>query len=115
MPYGARNTVRTPVQIILYISLLWPPVRQSLGSEETQALVRAMESRVERVQLQAKVTLDISSLMGYGGQGKCGRVECSSDTTARYKDQLRTWTKSRNWAVTWDGLPFTISRILSFT
>ena len=26
MPYGAGNTVRTPVQIILYISLLWPPV-----------------------------------------------------------------------------------------
>ena len=26
MPYGAGTTVRTPVQIILYISLLWPPV-----------------------------------------------------------------------------------------
>ena len=84
---------------------------QSLGSEETQALVWAMESRVERVQLQAEVTLDIRGLMEYLGQGKCGRVECLDDTTDRYKDQLRTWTKSRSW----DGLPFTIERILSFT
>ena len=38
---------------------------QSLGSEETQALVRAMDSRVERVQLQAEVTLDIRGLMDW--------------------------------------------------
>ena len=43
---------------------------QSLGSEETQALVWAMESRVERVQLQAEVTLDIRGLMEYNGQRK---------------------------------------------
>ena len=29
MPYGAGTTVRTPVQIILYISLLWPPVQSN--------------------------------------------------------------------------------------
>ena len=87
---------------------------QSLSSEETQALVRAMESSVERVQLQAKVSLDIQGFMGYGGQGKCRRVECYSETADRYKEQLRTWTVSRNWAVTWDGFSFTIDRILPF-
>ena len=34
-------------------------------SEETQALVRAMESRVEQVGLDFKVTLDIRDLMEY--------------------------------------------------
>ena len=33
---------------------------QSLGIEETRALVRAMESRVEKVELRAAVTLNIS-------------------------------------------------------
>ena len=73
-----------------------------------------MESSVERVQLQAKVSLDIQGFMGYGGQGKCRRVECYSETADRYKEQLRTWTMSRNWAVTWDGFSFTIERILPF-
>ena len=75
---------------------------QSLGSEETQALVRAMESRVEQVGLDFKVTLDIRDLMEYNGQGKCREVWCDSDTADRYKEQLRTWATSRNWEVTPD-------------
>ena len=74
--------------------------RQSLDSEETQALVRAMESRVEIVLLNAGVTLDIRDLMEYSGQGKCREVECFRDTADRYKEQLRTWATSRNWEVT---------------
>ena len=73
---------------------------QSLGSEETQALVRAMESRVEQVGLDFKVTLDIRDLMEYNGQGKCREVWCDSDTADRYKEQLRAWATSRNWEVT---------------
>ena len=70
--------------------------RQSLGSEETQALVWAMESRVGWVGLDREVTLDIRDLMEYNGQGKCRVVECYSDTADRYRVQLRTWAKSRN-------------------
>ena len=71
---------------------------QSLGTEETRALVQALESRVERVRLRA-VTLDIRSLMEYSGQGKCGVVEFYIDTAA--ENQLRTWAQatSRNWEV----------------
>ena len=49
--------------------------KQSLGSEETQTLVRAMELRVEKVALYHKMTLDISVLMEYSGQGKCRSVK----------------------------------------
>ena len=71
-----------------------------LGTEETQALVRAMETGVELVRLEEGVTLDIGGLMEYSGQGKCQEVECHYDTAATYRDKLRRWATSRNWAVT---------------
>ena len=70
---------------------------QSLSSEETAALVRAMESRVEDVSLNDELTLDIGGLMDYSGQGKCKVLKCYEDTTAeRYREQLITWVKSRS-------------------
>ena len=87
---------------------------QRLGSEETQALMRAMESRVWMVQLTGGVKLKIRDLMEYNGQGrcrvvkcfncqgKCRNVQCSNNTAARYRDQLRTWATSRNWRVDCD-------------
>ena len=76
---------------------------QSLGSEETKALVRAMESGMEWVQMWEEVTLDIRVLMEYSGQGKCRMMKFpSSDTAGRYREQLRTWATSRNWKVTRD-------------
>ena len=74
--------------------------RQSLDSEETQALVRAMESRVEIVLLNAGVTLDIRELMKYSGQGKCRKVGCDGDTADRYREQLRAWATNNNWEMT---------------
>ena len=71
--------------------------RQSLGSEETQAMVRAMESGVECLELYKGVTLDIRVLRKYNGQGKCRRVDCYFDTANRYMEQLSTWAKSKNW------------------
>ena len=78
--------------------VLWI-ISQSLGSEETQALVRAIKSRVEMVKLNYEVKLDIRILVEYNGQGKCREVECYIDTADKYKKQLRTWATSRNWAV----------------
>ena len=71
--------------------------RQNLFSEETQALVRAMESGVECLELYKGVTLDIRVLRKYNGQGKCRRVDCYFDTANRYMEQLSTWAKSKNW------------------
>ena len=88
--------------------------RQSLGSEETQALVRAMESRVEYVRLFGEVTLDIRVLMEYSGQGKCRMMKFpSSDTAGRYREHLKTWAKNRNWEETfqdfWEVSTFQIN------
>ena len=68
-------------------------VLDSLDSE-TQALVRVMESRVESVWPYNEVILDISSLIGYSGQGKCREV--------RWKTDIRGTNTSRNWTVTCD-------------
>ena len=73
---------------------------QSLDTEETRALVRAMESRVEAVRLCEVVTLDVEALMAYSGQGECGEVEGEDEAGARYREYLRAWAASRNWAVT---------------
>ena len=71
---------------------------QSLGSEETRALVRAMESGVEIVELSGELTLDIKAMIEYSGQGKCREVWCYIDTGV-FKEDLRTWAQSRNWQV----------------
>ena len=45
-----------------------------IGSEETQALVQAMESRVDIVTIEGDVTLDIIALTRYNGQGRCAEL-----------------------------------------
>ena len=80
---------------------LW--IRRSFSSEETRALVQAMESRVERIVLHSESTLDLRFLHEYNGQGKCREVRCRSYRIDRYREQLRTWAMSRNWAVTRDN------------
>ena len=86
---------------------------QSLDSEETRALVRAMESRVEKVRLGCNVQLDIAALKKYSGEGKCKKLKCYDDTAARFKDQLGTWaarTTSRNWEMIGDDAYLTLRR-----
>ena len=56
---------------------------QSLSSEETRALVRAMESGVMEVKLgfSEEVSLDMTALTQYNGQGKCVRVQLGNVIT----------------------------------
>ena len=68
---------------------------QILESEETQALVRSMESGVEKVGLEFGVTLDIEALTEYSGQGVCREVWLWN-TAARYREEMRTWARSRS-------------------
>ena len=60
---------------------------QTLSSEETRALVRAMESRVEGLWLGGggEVSLDITALTQYSGQGKCRWLTCCRNTRNRYR------------------------------
>ena len=60
---------------------------QTLSSEETRALVRAMETGVENVELgfSGEVSLDITALTQYSGQGKCRWLTCCRNTRNRYR------------------------------
>ena len=63
---------------------------QCLGSEETQALVRAIESRVGVVILHKGVSLDISSFASFN----------PNSLLDRYRGKLKTLARCRNWKVT---------------
>ena len=60
---------------------------QRLNSEETRALVRAMESGVETVSLgyDGEVSLDITALTQYSGQGKCRSLTFYHNSRNRYR------------------------------
>ena len=74
---------------------------QSLSSEETRALVRAMESGVEVVRMGdwGEMSLDIRALTQYSGQGKCGHVSCHYETANKYREEVRAWARRFNWTV----------------
>ena len=74
--------------------------RQNLSTEETWALVRAMESNVEVLELsdeEGDVTLDFTVLSQYSGQGKCYRVTCHQLFKAMYEKQVRSWAQKIKW------------------
>ena len=68
-----------------------------------QALMRAMELRVEFVILGSDVVLDIRALSEYSGQGKCRRLQAGGryygKRAVRYRKELKSWARSRDWEV----------------
>ena len=69
----------------------------SLGTEETEALVRAMESRLVEVDLEKVETLDIEALAKYSGKGWCFEMKFSYLTSEKFYDDLKTWAIRKNW------------------
>ena len=74
---------------------------QSLGSEETRALVRVMETRVEGLGLGiwGDVSPDIMAITQYSGEGRCWRVVCLGNTAEKYREQMRSWAERIHWEV----------------
>ena len=70
---------------------------KKLAREETQALVRAMESRVEKVLLYNVDELDMEALSKYSGQGRCRVLECKGVTDITFCYELMTWAQSKGW------------------
>ena len=69
---------------------------QSLGTEETQALVQAMETAgVGQVKLGERVTLDMEALLQYSGLGRCGLLEWYGYE----EEELRSWARNKNWTI----------------
>ena len=73
--------------------------QQSLEKKETQALVQAMESRVQVVTfgVEGEMKLDIKALTEYSGQGKCREIMCNEAIVTSHREELETWAKSHNW------------------
>ena len=70
--------------------------RQSLSSEETQKLVRIMDSTLERMFLYREVSLDITALTQYNGTGSCARVSWYGD---QYTEEVKSWVRRIYWEV----------------
>ena len=87
---------------------------QTLSSEETRALVRAMESRVEEVELGewGDLSLDITALTQYSGQGMCRHVYCMGGT-ALYRE-VRSWAERINWLISTKGCSVILPRLNYF-
>ena len=77
-------------------------IRQSLDTEETQALVQLMENTVNFVELgddlEAEVSMDLEALIQYSGQGACDHVLYykHNQITSMYQ-YLRNWAQGNNW------------------
>ena len=86
---------------------------QTLSSQETQAVVQAM-ANVEEVYLgdrfgyhRIEVRLDISTLVTYGGRGKCQKVVFYYDTADKYREEVLRWAHRISWGVRIErGYPF---------
>ena len=71
----------------------------SLSTADTQQLVAAMDTRVQDVSLCGDGTLDMDTLAQYDGTGECEKVWFRSDTTERYRDQLKVWAGNMGWQI----------------
>ena len=69
---------------------------QRLGRDETQALVRALETRVKDLHLEG-VTLNITALTKYSGQGRCRLVSCVNSDIVKQRKKLKTWAERKHW------------------
>ena len=67
--------------------------------EEAQALVRAMESRVERLYIHDTLGMDIHvrNLTEYSGQGRCRVLECKGVTDVFFCYELIKWASKTEW------------------
>ena len=77
--------------------------KQSLSTAESRGVVWAM-ANVEEVALGdwGEVTLDINTLVTYGGRGKCERVEFYHETARKYREDVRRLAQRISWTVTTD-------------
>jgi len=72
--------------------------QQSLNSEETKTLVKALETYLEFFWWEygeQEDTLDTAAMTQYSGLGKCKQMIFKKG--AKYKEQFRTWAEGRDW------------------
>ena len=81
---------------------------QDIDKEVCEAVVRAMDTRIDRVELEYRmlwnreVSLDTGALTQYSGRGRCRKVEVWAGRSDKYRQWLRDWARDRDWSVTKD-------------
>ena len=84
---------------------------QNLNSEETRALVRALETRVQELYLFYSTSLEmgllIKTLVDYSGDGMCQIISCSGNIPDKYREELRSWAVNKyGWRVSRDDADY---------
>ena len=91
---------------------------QNLDREATEALVRAMNTRIEFAAIgyykkfkmrswgfeeeDIKWILDMEALTKYNGKGRCKNIYLRVDWSDNYRQRLRDWAQDRDWSVAFD-------------
>ena len=85
-------------------------VNQNLDREATEALVRAMDTRIEDADLKhrlweddTKWNLDMEALTKYNGRGRCKSIILLARKADKYRQWLQDWAQDRDWSVSNDG------------
>ena len=71
--------------------------KATLSTAETQSLVTAMVSGVEKVELGRGVAVDMETLALYDGKGECRIVWLWGQII--YREQVNMWTKEMGWKI----------------
>ena len=77
-------------------------VTQKLNQEETDALLRAMTTRVEEVCLgdrYGELSLDVDTLTQYKGDGKCSVIRCNLLDEWIGIERTERWAGKMKWSV----------------
>ena len=84
--------------------------KQILDREATEAVVRAMDTRIEVAELEhrfggedTKWKLDTEALTKYNGKGSCKSIILWARKADKYRQWLRDWAQDRDWSVANDG------------
>lgn len=82
--------------------------KQNLDKEATEAVVRAMDTRIELAHLERgkdiQWKLDMEALNKYNGKGRCRCIILWVGREDKYRQWLRDWAQGRDWSVINDGV-----------
>ena len=87
-------------------------VTQKLNQEETNALVRAMSTRVDEVYLggDGGHSLDVDTLTQYKGDGKCSVICCNLPNEWIGVERTERWARMMNWSAEKDTMTLRFAR-----
>ena len=68
-----------------------------LDQAATSSLVLGLQRGVKWLRLGGGARVHLHTLLGYNGNGRCGRALCASDTADTYREEMSEWANQVNW------------------